>query len=73
MSGLYNGGAAALADDVQWTSSDLRVLLTTSSYTPNQDHAFVDDVTNELSGGGYARVSLGGQTVSSQRAPRARK
>lgn len=38
--------------------------LTTSSYTPNQDtHDYADDITNELSGGGYARVTLTGKTV----------
>jgi len=36
------------------------VLLTTSSYAPNQStHEFVDDVTNEVSGNGYARKVLG--------------
>ena len=40
-------------------------ILCTSSYTPNQDtHEFVTDLTNELSGGGYARVTLSGKAVT---------
>lgn len=36
-----------------------KVLLTTSSHTPNQTtHEFVDDITNELSGNGYARQTV---------------
>lgn len=36
-----------------------RVLLTTTSYTPDQDaHIFVSSVTNELSGGNYVRKDL---------------
>ena len=64
MSGLYTSGAAALAEDVDWTATDLRVILTTSSYTPDADHAFVDDVTNELSGGNYARTVLATRTIT---------
>jgi hypothetical protein len=29
-----------------------------NSYTPNSDHNFVSDLTNEISGNGYARVAL---------------
>jgi hypothetical protein len=43
----------------------VKALLTTSTYTPDQDaHDFLDDVTNELSGGGYARVTLSGKAVT---------
>ncbi len=39
-----------------------KIMLTTSSYTPNQDtHDFRDDVTNEVSGTGY---TTGGATLS---------
>lgn len=39
------------------------VLLTTSAYTPNfATHTRVSDVTNELSGSGYARQTLSGVT-----------
>lgn len=66
MSGLvYTRGAARMADGtVDWDgSTDIRVLLTTSSYTPNKDHNVVTDITNELSGGNYARKPTTGRTV----------
>jgi hypothetical protein len=47
-------------DDVGQT---FRVLLTTSSYTPNVDHDFVSDVTNEIAGGGYVRKDVAGRAV----------
>jgi len=35
-------------------ATKIKVMLTTSSYTPNQDtHDYKDDVTNEVSGTGY--------------------
>jgi hypothetical protein len=40
-------------------------ILCTSSYTPAQDtHEFVTDLTNELSGGGYARETLTSKAVT---------
>jgi hypothetical protein len=43
-------------------SDTLKVLLTTSSYTPNIDtHTYLSDVTNEVSGTGY---TAGGATLS---------
>lgn len=39
---------------LNWPSDTVKVALTTASYTPNQDtHDYFDDVTNEVSGGGY--------------------
>jgi hypothetical protein len=32
----------------------LKMMLLTSSYTPDKDHQFISDLTNELSGTGYA-------------------
>ena len=44
-------------------SDTLKVMLTTSSYAPNQDtHDFKDDVTDEVSGTGY---TAGGATLGS--------
>jgi len=44
----WNGNAIDLDTDT------IKVMLTTSTYTPNQDtHDFVDDITNEVSSGGY--------------------
>jgi hypothetical protein len=34
--------------------SGIKVMLTTAAYTPNKDHNFASQVTNELSGTGYA-------------------
>lgn len=44
--------------------ADLRVLLLTASYTPDESDAFVADLTGELSGGGYARLTLPGVTLA---------
>lgn len=35
-----------------------KVLLTTSTYTPALTHTQISDITNELSGSGYARYTL---------------
>lgn len=59
--GLLNMAAGSAA----WTGGTVKVALTTSSYTPNQDtHDFFNDVTNELStGGGY---TAGGAAVANR-------
>ena len=55
---LLNGDVAGL------DSATIKLALTTSSYTPNQDtHDFFDDVTNEVSGTGY---TAGGATLASK-------
>jgi hypothetical protein len=47
---------------MDWNSDAIKVALTTSSYTPNQDtHDFFNDVTNEVSGTGY---TAGGATIA---------
>lgn len=61
-SGVYNRGKAVMLAAVNWSSTNVGVLLVTSTYTPNADHNVVTDITNELSGGGYARQT----TVSSR-------
>lgn len=46
-------------------SDTFKVLLTTSSYTPSQTtHEVLADVTNEVSGNGYARQTLGSVTFN---------
>lgn len=46
-------------------AGDVTALLTDDTYTPDQDaDAFLDDVTGELSGGGYARVDLTSEGVT---------
>ena len=48
--------------EVDINSDTIKVMLTTSTYTPNQDtHDYKDDVTNEVSGTGY---SAGGVTLT---------
>lgn len=54
---VYNRGKKRLVEGYDWSGTSIGILLTTSSYTANSDHNFVSDVTNELSGGGYARVT----------------
>lgn len=60
ISGMYNRGMYVLiegaTDAVSWLSDSIGALLVTSSYTFSEDHNTVADITNELSGGNYARV-----------------
>lgn len=49
---LYFGTVMNMATDA------FKVLLTTSSYTPSASHSILTDITNELSGNGYARQPL---------------
>jgi hypothetical protein len=53
------------ATKVDWTTDTIKVLLTTSSYTPDYDaHDFLDDITNEIANGdGY---TTGGVTLASK-------
>lgn len=54
----------ALNKEVDWDTDTIKVALTTSSYTPNQDtHDYFNDVTNEVTGTGY---TAGGNTLSSK-------
>lgn len=41
-----------------------KAVLATSSYTPVVGHDFANDITNELSGGNYARQTVGGRTAT---------
>lgn len=60
---MYNAGKVAIASAaVNLASDTIKVMLVTSTYTPDVDtHAFRSSVTNEVSGTGY---SAGGATVS---------
>lgn len=61
---LYGLGLKSMASGLMDLSSDtLKVMLCTSSYTPDQDaHQFKSSVTNEVSGTGY---TAGGATLGS--------
>lgn len=51
--------------EIDYDTDTIAVILTTSSYTPDQDaHDYVNDLTNEVSGGGYSRGTLGSKTVT---------
>lgn len=60
---LYGKGLLSLVNkEIDWNSDTIKVMLTTSSYTPNQDtHDYKDDVTNEVTGTGY---TAGGATLA---------
>ena len=63
---IYNRFKKNIGDGTHdWDSGaqTYRVLFTTAAYTPNADHNFVSEVTNELSGGGYARQDLANRSV----------
>jgi len=56
---FYTTGLDKLTNGFSWASGDVRVLLVTSSYTFDPEHNDVADITNELSGGNYARLVIG--------------
>ncbi len=63
-SGVYNTGKQG-GDLFTWTTSNIQILLNSSSYTFDADHATVDAVdANELSGTGYSRKTLASKTVT---------
>jgi hypothetical protein len=56
----------ALNKEIDWDTNDIKVMLCTSSYTPDQDaHNYKDDVTNEVEGTGYTAggATLGTKTI----------
>lgn len=54
----------ALNKEIDWDTDVIKVALTTSSYTPDQDaHDYFNDVTNEVTGTGY---TAGGATLASK-------
>lgn len=64
----YGNGLLALAKgSIDLDGDTFKIMLTTSTYTPNQDtDDFRDDVTNEVSGTGYTAggVTLTGVSVT---------
>lgn len=54
---------SAFNKEIDFDSDTIKMMLCTSSYTPNQDtHQYKSSVTNEITGSGY---SAGGATVGS--------
>lgn len=57
---FYESFAKSGHEGMNLGSDTLKVLLTTSSYTPAAaTHETLSDITNEVSGSGYARQTLG--------------
>ncbi|MFC9768676.1 hypothetical protein [Rhodococcus jostii] len=61
---LYGLALKSVFDkEIDWNTDTLKVMLATSSYTPDQDtHQYKSSVTNEVSGTGY---TAGGATLAS--------
>ena len=61
----FGSGSAGNSPNIDYLSDTIKVMLCTSSYTPNQDtHVFKSDVTNEVANGnGYA---TGGATLTTK-------
>lgn len=60
----YGLAAKSLANkEIDWDTDVIKVMLTTSTYVPNQDtHQYKSSVTNEITGTGY---TAGGATLAS--------
>ena len=59
--------AKALNKEIDFDSDDIRVMLTSSAYAPNQDaHAYLSDVSGEVTGAGYTAggAALAGKTLT---------
>lgn len=55
---------SALNKEIDYDTDTVKVMLCTSSYSPNQDtHQYKSDVTNEVSGTGY---TAGGTTLANK-------
>lgn len=51
--------------EVDLSADTISVLATTSTHTIDQDaHDYLDDITNEVAGGGYSRKTLASKTES---------
>lgn len=60
---VYNSWIERMVEGANLGTDTFKMLLTTSSYTPNQaTHDELADITNEVSGNGYARATLGSVT-----------
>jgi hypothetical protein len=65
---LEKSFTSTATDRINWTTDTIKVALVTNSYTPNQDTDNYANLagftTNELSGGGYSRQTLGTVTLT---------
>jgi hypothetical protein len=68
-SGWYNSGLRDVADrTIDLVADTIKIILVTSAYTPDPDHAFASSLTNELSGTGYTSGfgGAGRKTIASK-------
>ncbi len=63
MPGYHNFYKGLMDGEIDLDANTIKVALCTSSYTPNIDHDFFDDITNEVSGTGY---TAGGATLGTK-------
>lgn len=62
---LYNDAKERIAKaEIDLNGDTFKAVLLTSSYTPAGTHSVLADLTNEVTGGNYARVTLTTVTVS---------
>lgn len=62
---FYQSWAKRIGTDSNLSSDTFKLLLTTSSYTPSAStHEVLADITNEVSGNGYAQATLGSVTFN---------
>lgn len=65
MANWYTKGCWSLGSgDTVYSSATVKLLLVSSSYTFSKSHNFVSDITNEVTGGSYARQTLGSKTTT---------
>jgi hypothetical protein len=56
---IYNAWSKNGGDSANHSTDTFKIILCTSSYTPSQSgHSTISDITNEVSGSGYARATL---------------
>ncbi|HEY8881943.1 MAG TPA: hypothetical protein VIM47_00935 [Dermatophilaceae bacterium] len=63
---LFGLAIKSLANkEIDWDTDTVKAVLCSATYTPDQDaHQYASSLTNELAGGGYARVTLAGKTTT---------
>lgn len=60
-----NGLLKALNKEIDWDTDSIKVMLCTSTYTPDQDaHIYKSSVTNEVTGTGYTATGTALGTVT---------
>lgn len=64
-SNFYNNGLLKLLNgSINYTSDNIALLVVDNTYTFDRTDEFVSDITGEVSGTGYARLSLTSKTLT---------